>query len=87
MPAKRKFCFIAMTNKMCLEKFNLLVLCKVAEFSRGNMEKDVENMSLLKGYGLTVLRISNNEVNSNLQDGCEVTNTVCKNFLSQAYGC
>ena len=36
-------------------------------YEENNMEKDLERTAFLEGYGLTVIRIPNNEVNSNFR--------------------
>ena len=40
-------------------------------FEPGNAEKDHERTAFLEQYGLTVLRIPNNEVNQNFNGVCE----------------
>ena len=46
-------------------------------------EKDVERTVFLKGYGLTIIRIPNNEVNNNFRGVCEYIDAVVKQSLSQ----
>ena len=48
-----------------------------------NIEKDAERTAFLEGYGLTVIRIPNNEVNSNFRGVCEYINTAVRQSLSQ----
>ena len=48
-----------------------------------NAEKDAERTAFLEGYGLTVLRIPNNEVNRNFRGGCEYIDTAVRQSLSQ----
>lgn len=43
-----------------------------------NIEKDAERTAFLKNYGITVIRISNNDVNSNFQGVCEYIDTIVK---------
>ena len=43
-----------------------------------NTEKDAERTAFLKGYGLTVIRIPNNEVMRNFRGVCEYIDTVVK---------
>ena len=45
--------------------------------------KDAERTEFLKGYGITVLRIPNNEVNQNFIGVCEYIDTAIKQSLSQ----
>ena len=48
-----------------------------------NAEKDTERTAFLKGYGLTVIRIPNNEVMRNFRGVCEYIDTAVKQSLSQ----
>lgn len=48
-----------------------------------NMRKDAERTAFLKIYGLTVIRVPNNEVSSNFSGVCEYIDTVVKQSLSQ----
>ncbi len=48
-----------------------------------NSEKDAERTSFLAGYGVTVIRIPNNEVDRNFRAVCEYIDTVVKQSLSQ----
>ena len=48
-----------------------------------NTEKDAERTAFLEGYGLTVIRIPNNEVMRNFGGVCEYIDTVVKQSLSQ----
>ena len=48
-----------------------------------NTEKDTERTTFLEGYGLTVIRIPNNEVSRNFQDVCEYIDAAVKQSLSQ----
>ena len=52
-------------------------------FEEVNTEKDTERAIFLEGYGLTVIRIPNNEVMRNFGDVCEYIGTVVKQSLSQ----
>ena len=47
------------------------------------VEKDAERTAFLEGYGLTVLRIPNNEVNRNFRGVCEYIDHAIKQSLSQ----
>ena len=55
-------------------------------YKDGNMEKDTERTAFLAGYGLTVLRIPNSEVNKNFRGVCELIDAACKQSLSQPDG-
>ena len=46
-------------------------------------EKDAERTAFLEGYGLTVIRIPNNEVMRNFQGVCEYIDAAVKQSLSQ----
>ena len=48
-----------------------------------NMKKDAQRTAFLKGYGVTVIRIPNNEVNRNFQGVCEYIDTAVRQSLSQ----
>ena len=52
-------------------------------YEDGNMEKDTERTTFLEGYGLTVIRIPNNEVCRNFQGVCEYIDAAVKQSLSQ----
>ena len=48
-----------------------------------NAEKDAERTAFLEGYGLTVIRIPNNEVTRNFRGVCEYIDAVVRQSLSQ----
>ena len=48
-----------------------------------NAEKDAERTSFLEAYGLTVIRIPNNEINRNFRGVCEHIDVAVKQSLSQ----
>ena len=48
-----------------------------------NTEKDAERTAFLEGYGLTVIRIPNNEVMGNFRGVCEYIDGAVKQSLSQ----
>ena len=48
-----------------------------------NVEKDAERTAFLEGYGLTVIRIPNNEVSKNFRGICEHIDTAVNQSLSQ----
>ena len=52
-------------------------------YEDGNMEKDTERTTFLEGYGLTVIRIPNNEVSRNFRGVCEYIDASVKQSLSQ----
>ena len=48
-----------------------------------NIENDRERTAFLKGYGLTVIRIPNNEINRDFRGVCEYIDAIVKQSLSQ----
>ena len=48
-----------------------------------NAEKDTERTAFLEGYGLTVIRIPNNEVMRNFRGVCEYIDAAVRQSLSQ----
>ena len=50
-----------------------------------NIENDAERTAFLESYGLTVIRIPNNEVNRNFRGVCEYIDTAVKQSLSQLH--
>ena len=52
-------------------------------FEDCNIQKDAERTAFLESYGLTVIRISNNEVSRNFCGVCEYIDTAIKQSLSQ----
>ena len=48
-----------------------------------NAEKDTERTAFLEGYGLTVIRIPNNEVTRNFRGVCEYIDAAVRQSLSQ----
>ena len=52
-------------------------------YENGNIEKDAERTAFLGDYGLTVIRIPNNEVNRNFPGVCEYIDAAVKQSLSQ----
>ena len=52
-------------------------------YEDGNIEKDTERTTFLEGYGLTIIRILNNEVSRNFRGVCEYIDVAVKQSLSQ----
>ena len=48
-----------------------------------NLEKDAERTAFLEEYGLTIIRIPNNEVSKNFRGVCEHIDNAVKQSLSQ----
>ena len=51
-----------------------------------NIQKDNERTEFLKGYGLKIIRIPNNEVAQNFRGVCEYIDAAVKQSLSQPIG-
>ena len=51
-----------------------------------NTEKDAERTAFLEVYGLTIIRIPNNEVSRNFRGVCEYIDAAAKQSLSQPVG-
>ena len=51
-------------------------------YEDGNIEKDTERTTFLEGYGLTVIRIPNNEVSRNFRGVCEYIDVTVKQSIS-----
>ncbi len=52
-------------------------------YEKHNIEKDMERTAFLESYGLTIIRIPNNEVNQNFRGVCDHIDTAIKQSLSQ----
>ena len=52
-------------------------------YEDSNMQKDAERTAFLESYGLTILRIPNNEVSRNFRGVCEYIDSAVKQSLSQ----
>ena len=48
-----------------------------------NAEKDADRTAFLQNYGLTIIRIPNNEVSKNFRGVCDYIDTAVKQSLSQ----
>ena len=48
-----------------------------------NLEKDAERTAFLEGYGLTIIRIPNNEVSRNFRGVCEYIDVAVRQSLCQ----
>ena len=51
-----------------------------------NVEKDAERTAFLEQYGLTIIRVPNNEISRNFRGVCEYIDATVKQSLSQPYG-
>ena len=52
-------------------------------YEDSNVVKDAERSAFLEGYGLTIIRIPNNEITRNFRGVCEYIDTAVKQSLSQ----
>lgn len=52
-------------------------------YTEVNIEKDTERTKFLEQYGITVVRIPNNQVNQNFYGVCEYIDSIVKQSLSQ----
>ena len=52
-------------------------------FDENNIVKDTERTSFLEKYGLKVIRIPNNQINTNFDGVCEFIDSEVKQSLSQ----
>ena len=52
-------------------------------YEDSNVVKDAERTAFLEGYGLTIIRIPNNEITRNFCGVCEYIDTAVKQSLSQ----
>ena len=67
----------------CAKALLVVELDGSQHYENGNMEKDAERTAFLEDYGLTVIRIPNNEVNRNFPGVCEYIDAAVKQSLSQ----
>ena len=67
----------------CAEAKIIIELDGSQHYEEINIEKDTERTNYLEQYGLTVIRVPNNEANSNFQGVCEYIDFVVKQSLSQ----
>ena len=52
-------------------------------YEDSNMQKDEARTAFLESYGLTILRVPNNEISRNFRGVCEYIDTAVKQSLSQ----
>ena len=52
-------------------------------YEDGKVEKDAQRTAFLEGYGLTIIRIPNNEISRNFRGVCEYIDTAVRQSLSQ----
>lgn len=66
----------------CAEAKLVIELDGSQHYDPEEIQKDAERTAFLEGYGLTVIRIPNNEVTRNFQGVCEYIDTKVKQSLS-----
>ena len=67
----------------CAEAKLVIELNGSQHYEESKMKEDAERTSFLAGYGLTVIRIPNNEVSQNFHGVCEHIHMMVKQSLSQ----
>ncbi|MEF2836277.1 MAG: endonuclease domain-containing protein [Oscillospiraceae bacterium] len=67
----------------CAEAKLVIELDGSQHYEGCNLQRDVERTAFLEGYGLTILRIPNNEVSRNFRGVCEYIDTAVGQSLSQ----
>jgi len=67
----------------CAQASLVIELDGSQHYEDGNIEKDKEWTTFLEGYGLTVIRIPNNEVSRNFRGVCEYIDAAVRQSLSQ----
>ena len=67
----------------CAEAKIVIELDGSQHYEDSNRAQDVERTAFLEAYGLTVIRIPNNEVNQNFRGICEYIETAVRQSLSQ----
>ena len=70
----------------CAEAKLVIELDGSQHYEDDKIVKDAERTAFLESYGLTVLRIPNNEVNRNFQEVCQDIDMAVKQSLSQPDG-
>ena len=67
----------------CAEAKLAIELDGSQHYEDANMVSDAERSAFLEGYGLTVIRIPNNEISKNFRGVCEFIDTAVRQSLSQ----
>ena len=67
----------------CAEAKLVIELDGSQHYEDSSIEKDAQRTAFLKGYGLTIIRIPNNEINRNFRGTCEYIDTAVRQSLSQ----
>ena len=67
----------------CAEAKLIIELDGSQHYEDHSVQKDAERTAFLQGYGLTILRIPNNEVSRNFRGVCEYIDAAVRQSLSQ----
>ena len=67
----------------CAEAKLVIELDGSQHYEESNIENDAQRTTFLEGYGLTVIRIPNNEVSRKFRGVCEYIDTAIRQSLSQ----
>ena len=67
----------------CAEAKIVIELDGSQHYENSGIQKDADRTAFLEGYGLTILRIQNNEVSRNFQGVCEYIDAAVRQSLSQ----
>ena len=67
----------------CAEAKLIIELDGSGHYTEEGKQYDEERTAFLEGYGLTVIRIPNNEVSNNFREVCEFIDVTAKQSLSQ----
>ena len=67
----------------CAEAKLVIELDGSQHYEDRNVQKDAERTAFLEDYGLTILRIPNNEVSRNFRGVCEYIDAAVRQSLSQ----
>ena len=70
----------------CAEAKLVIELDGSQHYMPDSAQKDAERTEFLKGYGLQVIRIPNNEISRNFRGVCEYIDTAVRQSLSQPVG-
>ncbi len=67
----------------CAEAKIIIELDGSQHYEEKNIKKDIERTKYLEQYGITVIRIPNNQVNKNFRGVCEYIDNIVTQSLSQ----
>ena len=67
----------------CAKALLVIELDGVQHYEKTHIEKDAERTAFLSGYGLTVIRVTNQELNENFHGVCAYIHAAVQQSLSQ----